>query len=255
MPGTAIHTKETLAHVMHESFHSQDAASLYDFRLAPDLDVEQNVGYLPDEATRDLTRRMHYAGFRSNNAATHEEHEHWRQIYFELRDRIILGNRKLIFRAIHKSIHPSAVVDDLIGECDLVMIRVVAAYNPWLGIRFSTYAFTCLMRALARLMRKQIAHKVLQFLPLDAADEHSFQEEKAETPADFLPVQTYLEKDHPLLTDREKQVLQLRFGLADRPHKATLEMLGQDLGLSKERVRQLQLAALEKLRHALAGGV
>ena len=50
------------------------------------------------------------------------------------------------------------------------------------------------------------------------------------------------------LTDRERKVLKLRFGLQDgRPH--TLEEVGQIFGVTRERIRQIEAKALRKLRH------
>ncbi len=52
------------------------------------------------------------------------------------------------------------------------------------------------------------------------------------------------------LTDRERKVLELRFGLKDkRPH--TPEEVGQMLGVTPERIRQIEAKALRKLRHPL----
>lgn len=50
------------------------------------------------------------------------------------------------------------------------------------------------------------------------------------------------------LTPREKGVLQLRFGLKDGQAR-TLEELGQEFGLTRERIRQIEARALRKLRH------
>ncbi len=50
------------------------------------------------------------------------------------------------------------------------------------------------------------------------------------------------------LADRERQVLEMRFGLADgRDH--TLEEVGKEFGVTRERIRQIEAKALRKLRH------
>ena len=49
------------------------------------------------------------------------------------------------------------------------------------------------------------------------------------------------------LNDREKQVIRLRYGLEDgKPH--TLEEIGEELKVTRERVRQIESRAMEKLR-------
>jgi DNA-directed RNA polymerase sigma subunit (sigma70/sigma32) len=62
----------------------------------------------------------------------------------------------------------------------------------------------------------------------------------------------YLHEDHELLTQRERCVLLRRYRFDDSGSKTeTLEQVGRELGLSKERVRQVQMSALDKLRSAL----
>jgi RNA polymerase primary sigma factor len=50
------------------------------------------------------------------------------------------------------------------------------------------------------------------------------------------------------LTDRERQVLDLRFGLSDG-YARTLEEVGKQFNVTRERIRQIESKALRKLRH------
>jgi hypothetical protein len=68
----------------------------------------------------------------------------------------------------------------------------------------------------------------------------------------WQPWLRYLRKHDPLLTQKEKTVLERRYQLDGQAEKPTLERVGQELGLSKERVRQLQRSAVAKLRRALS---
>ena len=51
------------------------------------------------------------------------------------------------------------------------------------------------------------------------------------------------------LNQRESKVIQLRFGLVDDGHRHTLEEIGNDFGVTRERIRQIENKALRKLRH------
>ena len=76
-------------------------------------------------------------------------------------------------------------------------------------------------------------------------------DEGAETPAEALLGKTTIADMRQLLVklnNREQQILTNRFGLNDgTPH--TLDQIGAGLGITRERVRQLQNIALRKLRH------
>lgn len=242
---------ERLHFLFHPSFEAGDAERLYGGSDVVDCHPR---GFMPDDVTRDFSKRMHYAAWRVSEAATRGEASCWRSAYIEARNCIVVGNRKLILKAVQKWASCGLPADDLVGECQLVLIRAVAAYNPWLGIRFSTYAFTCFIRALSRLAQRHSADRLspsrsLESLPYGEPAHHKCAE-AADQRLDCLG--RFLQEDAELLTAREKLVIRRRYLLNGMNHETeTLEQVGRDLGLSKERVRQVQKTALLKLREAM----
>ncbi|OGY25065.1 MAG: RNA polymerase sigma factor RpoD [Candidatus Woykebacteria bacterium RBG_16_43_9] len=87
-------------------------------------------------------------------------------------------------------------------------------------------------------------------------------EEKDSTLGDFIPdeeirpedqasaelLKSHLAEVLDTLNDREKKVLRLRFGLEDGRQR-TLEEVGREFGVTRERIRQIEAKALRKLRH------
>ncbi|MGB9674199.1 MAG: sigma-70 family RNA polymerase sigma factor [Anaerolineales bacterium] len=77
------------------------------------------------------------------------------------------------------------------------------------------------------------------------------EDELAEKPYDavqHLMLQEQIESALATLTPREARVIRLRYGL-DRQHQLTLEEVGEKFGLTRERIRQIELQALRRLRH------
>ena len=66
--------------------------------------------------------------------------------------------------------------------------------------------------------------------------------------AAFIMLQEQLERVLDNLTIREQRIIQLRFGLTDG-HPRTLEEVGREFGVTRERIRQIESKTLAKLRH------
>jgi len=66
--------------------------------------------------------------------------------------------------------------------------------------------------------------------------------------ASFILLQEQLDGVMESLTDRERKVIELRFGIADG-HLRTLEEVGKEFGVTRERIRQIESKTLSKLRH------
>ncbi len=254
MTRRAGRTASLPSYVFHPTFATADARREFD--PAELLDSPDNFDdrYMPDDVTRDHARRMHYCAHRMHVARTGSELARWTKAYHSLRDLIVLGNRKLIYRAVRRRMATQSRADDMIGDCHIVLIQAVAAYNPWLGIRFSTYAYTCLVRALSRLSQRLSTDWLARSMSLESLPDG---EPRGRMPSSetgghgMVRIDEYLRDDHPLLSFREKMILAKRFSMGDDPANQTLEKVGKALGLSKERVRQVQASALGKLRRAL----
>jgi RNA polymerase primary sigma factor len=93
--------------------------------------------------------------------------------------------------------------------------------------------------------------------PVDAEGisplEEFIEDETMQGPVDAASKQLLKEQLQEMLTalsDRERKVLEMRFGLTDGQSR-TLEEVGTEFGISRERIRQLEAKALRKLRHPI----
>ncbi len=83
------------------------------------------------------------------------------------------------------------------------------------------------------------------------ADPHAQRPDQVEfTEAEQERLTTLLDR----LPEREAQIVRLRYGLGEHERPRTLREIGRDLNLSRERVRQLERLAVEKLRGAIESG-
>ena len=93
-------------------------------------------------------------------------------------------------------------------------------------------------------------------LPVGSDDDSTqlgdfIEDESVEEPIDAASRQLLREQVRNVLgflTDRERSVIEMRFGLSDgKDH--TLEEVGRQFGVTRERIRQIEAKALRKLRH------
>jgi RNA polymerase primary sigma factor len=166
---------------------------------------------------------------------------------------IITSNLRLVVSIAKKFVDPTNSFDELVGEGNVALMRSVEKFNFALGNRFSTYATYAIQRHFFRL-----SHKARQFRQRFVTDDDSF---KGLSAAEPNPEQCSSEQIAMLkdlfakfldeLEPREQQIVVARFGFDGQPPR-TFRELGASMGVCKERIRQIQTRAIDKLRDMAA---
>ncbi|MSQ90097.1 MAG: sigma-70 family RNA polymerase sigma factor [Phycisphaerales bacterium] len=180
----------------------------------------------------------------------------WHATAERVRKQIAEANLGLVL-AMSKRVR-SAELDfgDLMSEGNMALMRSVDKFDFGRGFKFSTYGCRAILKAYSRLglkTQKYRQHFPVEFDPeLERADQAGDLRAKRAND-DLQEVKDLFHSNRAGLSEIERTVIFHRYGL-DRPiHAATLtlEQVGLIVGVTKERVRQIQNKALEKIRLAM----
>lgn len=165
-----------------------------------------------------------------------------------VRNRIVCANLGLVFQCLHiTSIH--AEPDELLGDGQLALIDAVEKFNPYKGYRFSTYATTIILRRFSRRIKKKQL-PIDECDPLDCVDSNLSVDKETEQKELLKKLESALRIDSGILTQEDIDILNARFNLKQKHHKRyTLREVAVRQKRSKEGIRQIQKAALIKLRN------
>ncbi len=212
-----------------------------------------------------LFKQLHFSGYalskiyraahRDPTPSLRKRYALWLHRYHQIRSRLTEGNLGLVYDLIGRTRFENLDREELTSEGMMALLRAVDTFDPWRGFRFSTYACNAILRAFSRAALQDTKRRSKVAGPWDPDFEESDLPEarKADQRALFSErLQRILRLDNAELTDIEKTVLARRFPMEQGRQRQTLEDIGRQMRVSKERVRQIQLGAIAKLRKAIA---
>lgn len=177
----------------------------------------------------------------------------WYRIAERVREQIAETNLALVLAMAKRTRMSEVDFADLVSEGNMALLRAVDKFDAGRGYKFSTYACRAILKAFSRQGMK--LSKYRQRFPTDfdpKLERSNYLETKR---ADFEKdaaeeVKRIVAENRADLTDVERTVIEHRFGLetGDGEKPMTLEQVGQIIGVTKERVRQIQNKAMEKIR-------
>jgi RNA polymerase sigma factor (sigma-70 family) len=168
----------------------------------------------------------------------------------EIKNFLIRSNLRLVVSIAKRHIKPTSNFFEMVSDGNMSLIRAIEKFDYTKGNKFSTYATWAIMKNFARSIPAE--HSLLERFRTgkDEVFQHS-----TETRGDQFREELVNQRQRQMimgildqLDDREKDIIMFRYGLSQGAEPQTLEQVGTRLGVTKERIRQLEARALRKLR-------
>jgi RNA polymerase primary sigma factor len=244
--------------VSHSSLMRPNAEQRY---LVPEIsELVTQQGRLTTEQETKLFQAFHMCGYLANREKrTNDDQETKRyrelaDLRQSIRQRLVDANLGLVYELVGRNRFTNVDNDELVSDGLYALLQAVDAFNPWRGFRFSTYACNAILRAFIRRSMTESRHRQTAPVSFDPEMDQGNHVQALHDNAQGL----YTERLASLLdgtdldmNETELFVLARRFPSDPSRKRQTLEQIGRDIRVSKERVRQIQNGALLKLRSAM----
>lgn len=181
----------------------------------------------------------------------------WHERVMHARGSIARANMALVLAMAKRTRIPNVEFSELVSEGNMALLRSVEKFDVARGFKFSTYACRAILKSFNRLATKTgryRQHFPTEFDPeLEQSDfdirRHEIQHEDS-----IDAIREILSSNRARLTDVEREIVLERFAIGAEGRGRTLAEVGKLVGLTNERVRQIQNGALMKIRIALEEG-
>ncbi|MFW6132538.1 MAG: sigma-70 family RNA polymerase sigma factor [Planctomycetota bacterium] len=216
----------------------------------------------PDEE-KMLFLRYNYAKYRlrklladAKRATPRRRREitRWKHRARTARSQIVHANLPLVPSMAKRSRNTDVEFTELISEGYMAVLRSVEKFDVSRGFKFSTYACRSILSSFHRLSSKTLTKRKYINAQYDPNMEESDygQRRHAEQRTDAIEtVREALRRNAADLSEMERTVIEKRFPVLSRGAPQTLSQVGRAVGLSNERVRQIERQSLAKIRDTL----
>ena len=165
------------------------------------------------------------------------------------RNLIAEHNLRLVIPLAHRMHLRTESVWDSISEGNTALLRAIRGFDYGRGFRFSTYATWAIVNSLQRLATKQ-HRNATRFVPTEGVVFDSVEGDIESATAESMRVTSARERISQLLEaldQRSRSVIAMRYGIGKGAEPMTLKEVGEHFGVSKERVRQIEMKALSSM--------
>jgi len=183
----------------------------------------------------------------------------WHRRFEHFREYLVRTNLALVL-AMAKRVRLGDVdFAEIVSEGNMALIRAVDKFNVERGFKFSTYACRAILKAFSRTALKSGRYRTrfpVEFEPdMERSDWSDRRRDQVEEEC-IDELKTIIDSNLADLSNVEQTVIRRRFNWQERePNPLTLEEVGKIIGVTKERVRQIQNKALAKIKAVMEEGV
>ncbi len=165
------------------------------------------------------------------------------------KNQIVQANLRLVVSVAKKHVRNGVALMELVSEGNITLMRAVESFDTHKGNKFSTYATLALMKGYARSVPQMIG-KTRKAMLIETLDEMP---SRADPDVDGVEIRDEVRSLLSNLDDRERQIISSQYGMSSRVSHDDTDTLAKELGITRQRLRQIERSALDKLR--LAAGV
>jgi RNA polymerase sigma factor (sigma-70 family) len=167
----------------------------------------------------------------------------------EVKNAIVQANLRLVVSVARRHLRPGLSLMELISDGNLTLMRAVESFDFHRGHRFSTYATLALMKGFARSVPEMLSGAARsRGAAKDAAVLAGVPDTRFAHSGDRFVAREEVRQLLSRLDDQERSVVLAHYGLEGRAESSTYEQVAVLLGMTKQRVRQIEQSALAKLR-------